>query len=468
MIFTPASLVSLLAVVPAVVQAIPVFSHSDGIAARQASNLQTQLSVDPGQVATGSQQDGQGADVADNQVRSLTSFNNFANFCLTQNVPITDGLQIKGGSCCPTIMGVIASTNNMPRCKFEFPANGETIKANEPFTLRMKIDKLTTGNFVNPNSNYYGAPQTTGNDGNIIGHSHVTIQKMDDVTSPLPLDPSIFAFFKGFNALAKGGVLTADVPAPGLPKGFYRMCSINTSANHQPTLVAVAQHGSLDDCTYFQAGDAASKDPFFNNLGGKTAGVGAGAGAGAGAGNNNGKGGDKAAASTTAAAAPAVTSAAAAGGNKGQDQGKNGQANNGQGNNNNNKGQAAQQAADQAKQAADAKKAAEDQKKATDAAKAAGGANGNKQGAQQAADKAKQEADAKKAAEDAKKAADAAKAAGGANGNKQGAQQAADKAKQEADAKKAAEDQKKAQQQSNGKQGGGKKNGRRSLRFQRD
>ena len=28
------------------------------------------------------------------------------------------------------------------------------------------------------------------------------------------------------------------------------MCSINSSANHQPAIVAVAQHGSLDDCSY--------------------------------------------------------------------------------------------------------------------------------------------------------------------------------------------------------------------------
>lgn len=45
------------------------------------------------------------------------------------------------------------------------------------------------------------------------------------------------------------GVLTADVTA-GLPAGAYRLCSINSSSNHQPVIVAVAQHGSLDDCVY--------------------------------------------------------------------------------------------------------------------------------------------------------------------------------------------------------------------------
>ena len=36
----------------------------------------------------------------------------------------------------------------------------------------------------------------------------------------------------------------------GLPAGAYRMCSINTASNHQPCLVAIAQHGGLDDCSY--------------------------------------------------------------------------------------------------------------------------------------------------------------------------------------------------------------------------
>lgn len=417
MLFTSTSILSLLAVVPVAVQAVPVFSHSDGLLPRQAADLQTELALDPSQIATGSEQDGQGAVVTDNQIRSKTSTNNFANFCLTQNVALTDGLQVKAGSCNPTIMGVIASTSNMPRSKFSFPKNGQVIQADTAFTLQMKIGNLQTGNFVNPNANYYAAPQTVNGGGDIIGHSHVTIQKIDDVASPNPLDPTVFAFFKGFNNVAANGILTADVPAPGLPSGFYRMCSINAAANHQPVLVAVAQHGSLDDCVYFQCAAKASNTPFFDAAG-------AAGGAGAGNNNNNGnKGGDKTAASTTAAAPPAASSAAA-GNNNGQKGGA--QANNGAANNNNNKGQAAQQAADKAKQAADAKKAADDQKKAQDAAKAAAGANG-------------------------KQAA---------------AQQAADKAKQAADAKKAAADQKKAQQQSNANKGG-KKN-RRSLRFQRD
>jgi hypothetical protein len=63
------------------------------------------------------------------------------------------------------------------------------------------------------------------------------------------LDPATFAFFKGIDGAAVGGQLTANVTA-GLPAGNYRLASINTDANHAPAIVAVAQHGWLDDIVY--------------------------------------------------------------------------------------------------------------------------------------------------------------------------------------------------------------------------
>ncbi|EEB91762.1 hypothetical protein MPER_09828, partial [Moniliophthora perniciosa FA553] len=55
----------------------------------------------------------------------------------------------------------------------------------------------------------------------------------------------------GLNDKAKDGVLSAEV-TKGLPEGFYRLASINTAANHQPVVVPVAQHGTLDDVVYFE------------------------------------------------------------------------------------------------------------------------------------------------------------------------------------------------------------------------
>lgn len=63
-------------------------------------------------------------------------------------------------------------------------------------------------------------------------------------------DPTQFAFFKGLNSPAQNGILSATVTG-GLPAGTYKLSSINSAANHQPALVGVAQHGSLDDAVYF-------------------------------------------------------------------------------------------------------------------------------------------------------------------------------------------------------------------------
>ncbi|RDX56281.1 hypothetical protein OH76DRAFT_1477917 [Lentinus brumalis] len=201
-------------------------------------------------IATGFANDGQDQPEA-GQVASATSTNNFINFCATvPNKQITNGLQVKEGSCNPAPMGVIASTANMPSCKFVSPKNGDKIAANTNFTIQMAIKNLNTGFFTNPNENYFAAPQTVDGSGNINGHSHVVVEALPSLDTTTPTDPTKFAFFKGLNDKAQGGVLSVEV-AGGLPAGTYRLASINSAANHQPALVAVAQHGALDDMVYF-------------------------------------------------------------------------------------------------------------------------------------------------------------------------------------------------------------------------
>lgn len=147
-------------------------------------------------------------------------------------------------------MGRILSVDKMPSSKFQFPKNGGTVRANTAFTVKMAIQNLKTGNFVNPTTNYYSAPATTTDDGTLIGHSHVVIELLTSKDQTKPTDPRKFAFFKGMNLPDVNGILTADVTA-GLPAGEYRMASINSAANHQPALSAVAQRGSNDDIIYF-------------------------------------------------------------------------------------------------------------------------------------------------------------------------------------------------------------------------
>lgn len=315
------------------------------------SDPQSSLTLDPAVIATGFEQNGQATPVA-GQVASLTSSNNFINFCLTvPNLPITNGQQIKTGSCNPNPMGIIAANTNMPSAKFVTPVNGQDIAPNTAFTISMAVNHLQTGNFVNAQTNYYAAPQQVNAQGDIVGHTHFTVQSIPSFTSTTPLDSSVFAFFKGVNGAAVNGVVSETV-ANGLPAGVYRVCSINTDANHAPCLVAVAQHGSLDDCVYFSVGGAGGASPFGGNAAANTTAAASNATAAAppaAAANSTAAASSAApaaassaapAASAASSAAPAASSAAAAGnggnqngnggnqngngGNKGKGKGRNG------------------------------------------------------------------------------------------------------------------------------------------------
>ncbi|KAI0344231.1 hypothetical protein BDW22DRAFT_1344315 [Trametopsis cervina] len=288
-----------------------------GAAAANSGDAQTSLTLDPAVIAQGFAQDGQAQQEA-GQVPSLTSTNNFINFCATTNLPITNGQQIVTGSCNPAPMGVIAAQANMPSSKFQVPANGQVIPENTAFTITMAISNLETGNFVNPNTNYFAAPQQVNSAGAIVGHSHVVIEALSSMTQTAPTDPTKFAFFKGLNGAAQNGVLTADVTA-GLPAGTYRLASINTAANHQPALVAVAQHGALDDMVYFTvqgAGAAAASNPLASGAAATAAAAATGASAAA-----TNAAGAAAASASAAAASPALSvkggAPAAKGGNAG-------------------------------------------------------------------------------------------------------------------------------------------------------
>ncbi|KAJ3751057.1 hypothetical protein DFH05DRAFT_1469747 [Lentinula detonsa] len=266
-------------------------------------DAQSSLTLDPRVIATGFLNNGQDVQEA-GQVASLTSNNNFINYCLTQgDLPITNGLQTTTGSCNPAPIGTIPSVQNMPSAKFQSPANGDDLPANAPFVITMNINNLDTGNFVNANENYFAAPQQLNAQGQIIGHTHVVIEALSDLAQTTPTNPQQFAFFKGVNTAAVNGAVTADVTS-GVPAGAYRLCSINSSSNHQPVIVPIAQHGSLDDCVYFTA----------SGNGATASNATAAAATAAGAANATAADATAAAAGATAAAATASNSTATAAG----------------------------------------------------------------------------------------------------------------------------------------------------------
>ncbi len=153
-------------------------------------------------------------------------------------------------------MGKIPSTNNMISAIITSPTPGQNIAAaNKDFTISVQMTGLTAGSFTNAAATYYSAPQNLAANGQVIGHTHVTVQDLGKSLSPsTPPDPQQFVFFKGINDAGNGkGLLSAKITG-GLPAGNYRVCSMTSASNHQPVLMPVAQRGAQDDCQKFTVG----------------------------------------------------------------------------------------------------------------------------------------------------------------------------------------------------------------------
>lgn len=86
-----------------------------------------------------------------NRARLTLSFTSI-NFCIGQT--ITNGQQIREGSCNPVPMGDIIPEANMPTSKFTFPENFGTVPANQAFTATIAVQNLDTGFFTNAQQKY--------------------------------------------------------------------------------------------------------------------------------------------------------------------------------------------------------------------------------------------------------------------------------------------------------------------------
>lgn len=234
--------------------AAPTATPTAGSESNSNSDAQTSLTLLSSVVASNFAKNGQNVNTSEaGEVPSLTSTNNFINFCATlPNLPITNGQQVKSGSCNPAPMGAIPSISNMPSAKFVTPNNLAVLPANTTFQVTLAVKGIQTGFFVNADTNYFAAPQQTDpTSGQIQGHAHFVIEALQSLTQTTPTDPTKFSFFVGLNGKADAkGQLYANVTG-GLPEGTYKMSTIMSAMNHQPVLVAVAQHGTLDDQIYF-------------------------------------------------------------------------------------------------------------------------------------------------------------------------------------------------------------------------
>ncbi|KAJ7303547.1 hypothetical protein DFH08DRAFT_986416 [Mycena albidolilacea] len=218
-----------------------------------AHGLQSSLKLDRALVQTNT--DGQTPPIAPGQSPAMLSQNNFINFCalgLPQR-PITNGLQNTAGSCNPIVAGEIPAVTKMPSTKFQSPTNGATITASTSFTVSVGAKNMQLGIFTNAASTYYANPQVLNAAGLIQGHMHLVIEAIPSEDSTAVPDPQQFVFFQSVATPADdNGVVHVNVTG-GVPAGSYRMSTVLTAATHQPVLVPVGMHGSLDDMIYFTA-----------------------------------------------------------------------------------------------------------------------------------------------------------------------------------------------------------------------
>jgi hypothetical protein len=236
------------------------------------------LTLDPSVISTGSEQDGNQNATA-GQSASLTSVNNFINFCAGKT--ITNGQQIKTGSCNPIGMGDIVAVTNMPSAAIQSPTNGEDIAANQTFNIVLGVQGMQDGDFTNAETTYFSAPTQVNAQGIYVGHNHIVVQQIKSLADTSILDPQTFAFFKGLNDVAVNGQLTAVVTG-GLGPGYYRACTISTGSNHAMLNGPVAQRGSFDDCIRMSVGQGNG-----GNANGNTGANGGNNNAAANGGNNN-------------------------------------------------------------------------------------------------------------------------------------------------------------------------------------
>ncbi|KAL0069332.1 hypothetical protein AAF712_003697 [Marasmius tenuissimus] len=228
------------------------------VESRQASNAQTSLTLDSKVISKVVEESlGTGAK-AGTYATSLTSSNNFINSCATVNLQFTNGKQIREGSCNAAPMGIIPSIDHIPSLKFQFPLNGAVLAINDPFTVRLGVKNMATGNSVNSQTNFLAAPQQVDSSGLVLGHTAIVIEQLDSLNQTASTDPSKFALFMAAIDQLTNGFHGFNVTG-GLPAGSYRLSSVTTDANHHSIVVPLLQHGSIDDAVYFTVRGIASR-----------------------------------------------------------------------------------------------------------------------------------------------------------------------------------------------------------------
>lgn len=201
-------------------------------------------------IATSFSNDGMGTPVT-GLVSSLTSTNNYINFCAAfSNIPLTNGEQVRQGSCNPAPLGVIVPRASIPSSKFLFPTFGTVWTENQPFAVSVIVNNFEGGFRTNSATNYMAAPQQLTEEGIVRGYVVISIEEIPSFTSTEPTDPSRFTWFEALSVQGRGGGWSTIIDS-GLPSGIYRLSTSLRAENHQPILASTSVGGATGDVVYF-------------------------------------------------------------------------------------------------------------------------------------------------------------------------------------------------------------------------
>ncbi|KAL0567571.1 hypothetical protein V5O48_014422 [Marasmius crinis-equi] len=228
-----------------------------------AQNLTTLL---VSQIATSFANDGRDKTRDSVITPSLTSSNNFINYCLTVSANLTNGQQRRSGgsSCNPIPIGAIPSSDATPSFKFASPKNFDRLDPGKPFMIKLNYKNMVIS-MTDPRIRYLSAPQRLDSNGMIRGYARVVIEALTSLNQTNPTDPTRIAYASPMIDKEGNGTLAVNA-TNGLPVGFYRLSSIALTENHYPIALPVYQHGANNDVIYFQVGDGGSGSTAANSI----------------------------------------------------------------------------------------------------------------------------------------------------------------------------------------------------------
>jgi len=234
------------------------FITTSFVQGEKGEDIVSALVLKPENVNTASQSTGQNGTFVQNWGDSKTDSANFINYCTGKT--LTNGQQNKAGSCNGIVMGDLPSFTNMISSIILSPTPGQILPPSRDIMVRVSVQNLALGHVTTPQRTYYTAPQSLSATGLVVGHVHITVQDMGGNLTPVkPLDATKFVIFKGVDDTGNGQGEFQTTIKGGLPRGYYRLCTMTAAMNHQPVLMPVAQRGAQDDCQKFIVGGSGGR-----------------------------------------------------------------------------------------------------------------------------------------------------------------------------------------------------------------